>query len=247
MDLPLPRIIRLQETISTNNYLREYLRKERLPEGSVVTAEYQSGGRGQTGNSWESEPGKNLLFSVVLYPDFMPANRQFLISQIASLAVKETLEHYTGHITIKWPNDIYQENKKICGMLIENDLTGSSIYCSVIGIGINLNQKVFISDAPNPVSLYQITGKESDKEEVLDCFLRIFYDYYLSLLQEKTIWIRERYMKALYRIDGYHLYKDEKGMFNARILDVEPTGHLILQLEDGESRRYAFKEVSYLL
>lgn len=101
------RIIRLEETTSTNNYLRSLIGKEPLPEGSVVVSEYQTAGRGQVGNSWESEGGRNLMFSVVLYPEFLPANRQFLISQIAALSVKETLDQYVNGITVKWPNDIY--------------------------------------------------------------------------------------------------------------------------------------------
>ena len=179
-----PQIIRLAETDSTNNYLREQCAKDRLPEGSLVIADFQTAGKGQVGNSWESEAGKNLMFSILLYPDFLPANRQFLISQIASLSVKETLDEYTDSVTVKWPNDIYWKDRKICGMLIENDLSGHNLYCSIIGIGINLNQAVFRGDAPNPVSLFQIIGKEVDREEVLDRFLSVFYrDQSISLLQ----------------------------------------------------------------
>lgn len=242
-----PRIIRLQETDSTNNYLRELSRHKTLPEGSLVIADFQTCGKGQPGNTWESEKGKNLMFSILLYPDFLPANRQFLISQIAALSVKETLDAYTDGVSVKWPNDIYREDKKICGMLIENDLSGRNLYCSVIGIGININQQLFRSNAPNPVSLYQITGKEQDREEVLKRFLRIFSNYYLALLQEKEDEIRTAYMKALFRNDGFYPYRDEQGDFEARIHAIEPTGHLLLQLHDGSIRRYAFKEVSHLL
>lgn len=242
----IPQIIRLQETVSTNNYLREYIQREKLPEGSMVLADFQTGGRGQTGNSWESDKGENLLFSIVLYPDFIPAGRQFIISQITALAIKETLDMYTDSITIKWPNDIYWRDKKICGMLIENDLTGSTIYCSVIGAGINLNQKVFSSNAANPVSLYQITGKEYNREEVLEQFQRLFYEYYLLLLQEQEEQIRIRYREALYRKDGYFAYADNNGTFTARVHAIETTGHLLLELPNGELRRYAFKEVSFI-
>lgn len=239
-----PRIIRLEETTSTNNYLRGLVGKEPLPEGSIVVTEYQTAGRGQVGNTWESEPGKNLMFSVILYPDFLPANRQFLISQIAALSVKETLDVYVDGITVKWPNDIYWHDQKICGMLIENDLTGHSLYCSVIGIGININQREFLSDALNPVSLVQITGREYDREEILNSFLKRLYDRYLGLLQEKEEEIRSAYMAALYRGDGFHPYRDEQGVFRACIQGIEPTGHLILKTDNGEVRRYAFKEVS---
>ena len=239
-----PRIIRLEETTSTNNYLRGLVGKEPLPEGSIVVTEYQTAGRGQVGNTWESEPGKNLMFGVILYPDFLPANRQFLISQIAALSVKETLDAYVDGITVKWPNDIYWHDQKICGMLIENDLTGHSLYCSVIGIGININQREFLSDALNPVSLVQITGREYAREEILNSFLKRLYDRYLGLLQEKEEEIRSAYMAALYRGDGFHPYWDEQGVFRACIQGIEPTGHLILKTDNGEVRRYAFKEVS---
>ena len=241
----VPQVVRLAETNSTNNYLRELSNKESLPEGSIVIADFQTKGRGQIGNTWESEAGKNLMFSLLIYPDFLPANRQFLISQIASLSVKEALEGYIGSVTVKWPNDIYWKDKKICGMLIENDLSGQHLYASVIGIGINVNQKEFRSHAPNPVSLTQITGREYDREEVLKRFYRIFFRYYNLLLQEKTDEIVVAYKAALYRGEGFWPYEDEKGLFEARIQDIEPAGHLVLELADGSFRRYAFKEVSY--
>lgn len=241
-----PQIIRLAETDSTNNYLRTQCTKAQLPEGSLVIADFQTAGKGQIGNSWESEAGKNLMFSLLLYPDFLPANRQFLISQITSLSVKETLDKYTDSITVKWPNDIYWKDRKICGMLIENDLSGQQIYSSIIGIGLNINQKIFRSDAPNPVSLTQITGGTYDREEILTRFLHIFFRYYSLLLQEKEEEIRTAYMTALYHGDGYYSYTDKNGPFEARIHAIEPTGHLILQLRNGEQRRYAFKEVTIL-
>ena len=126
-------------------------------------------------------------------------------------------------------------------MLIENDLSGHNLYCSIIGIGINLNQAVFRGDAPNPVSLFQIIGKEVDREEVLDRFLSVFYRYYLSLLQEEYEDIRIRYQSALYRREGYHAYRDEAGEFEACIHDIESTGHLLLALRDGSIRRYALR------
>lgn len=241
----VPQVIRLAETTSTNNYLRELSDKEHLPEGSVVISDFQSKGKGQVGNTWESEAGKNLMFSLLIYPDFLPANRQFLISQIASLAVKEALEHYIDCVTVKWPNDIYWKDKKICGILIENDLSGQHLYASVIGIGINVNQAAFHGDATNPVSLNQITGKEFDRDEVLKRFYRIFFSYYNLLLQEKTEEVRAAYKTALYRNKGLWPYEDAKGPFEAWISDVEPTGHLVLRLPGGDLRRYAFKEVSY--
>lgn len=240
----IPRMIRLEETTSTNNYLRGLVGKEPLPEGSVVVTNFQTAGRGQVGNTWESEGGKNLMFSIILYPDFLPANRQFLISQITALSVKETLDEYVDDVTVKWPNDIYWRDRKICGMLIENDLSGRELYCSVLGIGININQREFLSDAPNPVSLTQITGLEYDREEILNKFRKRLYERYVDLIREKEDDIRNDYRIALYRGSGFHPYRDENGFFEACIKGVELTGHLILELRDGELRRYAFKEVT---
>lgn len=240
----VPEVIRLEETVSTNSLIRSLLKERTLPEGSLVVTNFQTAGRGQSGNSWESETGKNLTFSLVIYPEIILANEQFLISQIAALSVKETLSAYTDNIRVKWPNDVYWNDRKICGMLIENDLIGNTIYCSICGIGMNINQKEFISNAPNPVSLTQITGQEYDLDEILTRLRHHFYQLYLALLQGKKESIRKQYRESLYRGSGFHRYQDENGTFEAEIQDIEPTGHLLLRLRDGETRRYAFKEVS---
>ncbi len=239
-----PMVIRLSETLSTNSHLRSLLKEKKLPEGSLVITSFQTAGRGQAGNSWESESGKNLTFSMVIYPEVIAAKEQFLISQITALSVKETLSEYTDSIRVKWPNDIYWKDRKICGMLIENDLAGYTIYCSICGIGININQREFFSDAPNPVSLSQITGLEYNLDEILDRFRHHFYRLYIELLQGQKEFIRLQYRDALYRGDGYYTYQDANGVFEAEIDDIEPTGHLILKLKNGERRRYAFKEVT---
>lgn len=242
-----PRLFRLDETDSTNNYLRKLLAEGRVPEGSVVVTRSQTAGRGQVGNSWESEPGKNLTFSMVIYPDFILSNQQFTISQAVSLAVKELLDEYVSDVSVKWPNDIYWRDRKICGILIENDLLGSYISQSIIGIGINVNQTVFRSDAPNPVSLSQITGDVYDLDKLLDRFMCLFFKHYVKIVKGELLSLRQDYFHSLYRKDGYFPYKDENGEFNARIDAVEPSGHLILEEKSGAKRRYAFKEVSFIL
>lgn len=146
---------------------------------------FQTAGRGQRGNSWESEDGANLLFSFVLYPDFLEARKQFYLSQITALALQEVLSQYTDGIRIKWPNDIYWKDKKICGTLIENDLTGIHISRSISGTGVNLNQERFVSDAPNPVSLFQITGQRYDRKEILHQLMERVAHYYTLLKTEK--------------------------------------------------------------
>ena len=228
MSFPVP-LIHISETNSTNSYLQTLCAKQQgVAAFTTVVADFQTSGRGQRGNSWESEPKKNLLFSFVLFPDFLEARRQFLISQIVSLAIKEELDSYADDFSIKWPNDIYWKDK-------------------ISGIGINVNQEVFHSTAPNPVSLRQITGKQYDIFEILkNIMLRIQSDYEL-LRNGDTELIAHRYEKALFRKEGMHRYKDADGEFFARIICVEPEGKLILEDDAQKKRGYMFKEVEYLL
>lgn len=242
-----PEPIFLSETTSTNNYLNEACNRYPLPELTAVYTTYQSQGRGQRGNSWESEAGANLLFSFVVYPTFLEARCQFLLSQVTALALQETLAQYADPICIKWPNDIYWEDKKLCGTLIENELTGTRISRSVSGTGINLNQQQFVSDAPNPVSLSQITGERYDQRAVLDQVMERIAAYYSLLKAGETTLIGERYAAALYRREGFHPYRDKDGIFLACIAGIDPIGKLILQDDSGRMREYLFKEVEYIL
>lgn len=241
------QIIRLEETESTNLYLKRLLREQHPGEGVVVVADFQTGGRGQMGNTWFSSKGENLLFSLLIYPQSVQANEQFIISRIASLAVKKTLDRFTDDIRIKWPNDIYWKDKKITGMLIENDIEGKYIANSVIGIGVNVNEPFFSSDLPNPVSLRQITGSVLDRYNILHIFLKEFSLFYGNFRKGEIKAIEEEYMRNLYRIDGYYWYEDENGRFMAKIEDVLPSGYLVLKTMDtGEIRKYAFKEVAFV-
>lgn len=242
-----PEPIFLSETNSTNSYLDELCNKTSVAELTSVYTDFQTAGRGQRGNSWESEAGANLLFSFVLYPDFLEARKQFLLSQITALALQELLSQYTDEIRIKWPNDIYWKDKKICGTLIENDLTGVHISRSISGTGVNLNQESFLSDAPNPVSLFQITGRRYDRKEILCDFMERVAQYYTLLKDGETELIASRYQAVLYRKEGFHAYKDKDGNFRARICGIEPSGALILEDESGKRREYMFKEVSFEL
>ncbi len=242
-----PTIHRLAETNSTNTYLREWVSREELPEFTVIMADFQASGRGQRGNFWESERGKNLLFSFLLYPDFVSAKSQFLISQIASLCIKEGLGRFASGFSIKWPNDIYWNEHKICGMLIENDLSGRMLSQSVLGIGVNINQDTFTSSAPNPISLKNITGRTWDREDILADMLRRFEAYYEFLRKGNAHIIAQKYFDSLFHKEGFHRYADKNGTFSAAIVEVKPAGELILCTEEGEKRGYLFKEIQYLL
>lgn len=239
-------IIHLFNTSSTSTYLKEMCRKTKLEEFTTVSAEYQTAGHGQAHNTWESEGGKNLLFSFVLYPSFCPAREQFHLSQLISLAIKDTLAQYASGFSIKWPNDIYWRDKKICGILIENELCGETIQQCIAGVGININQEEFKSDAPNPVSLFQIIHSQQDIEYLLKCIMKKVVDYYKSLRKGRVAAITRHYFNSLYRRDGFYPYKDAHGCFSAKIVDVLPLGTLILEDEGGNRRSYNFKEVSFV-
>jgi len=240
-------IIHIKETDSTNNYLKELLSGQDLKEGTVVFAGYQTAGKGQRGNSWESEESKNLLFSIVLYPQTIKANEQFIISQVVSLGVVDFLGMYIDDILIKWPNDIYWKDRKICGILIENSLQEDAIRESICGIGININQEIFTSDAPNPVSLTQVTGCHYSMEEIRTEVLNKIMFRYAQMSMGELSQIREEYIEHLYRRDGYYMYNDGSKDFYARIKDIEPTGILVLETKEEQERRFAFKEVKYIL
>ena len=154
----------------------------------VVVADNQTEGRGCGTNRWESERGQNLLFSLMIHPENLPANQQFQISMAISLAIIDALGQMVGDLSIKWPNDIYWRNGKLAGILIENTLKGNLIKDSIIGVGLNVNQRKFHSDAPNPVSLWQITGQETNREQLLKDILQRL-DFKDGL--------KERYMKSL--------------------------------------------------
>lgn len=244
----MPPIIHIVETESTNSSLKELVTQEKLEEGTILVTNFQSAGRGQRGNTWESAKGKNLTFSMVLYPTSIAVHEQFILSQVVSLGIKKALDKYTEGITIKWPNDIYWNEKKICGILIENALSENGFLHSIAGIGLNINQKKFESDAPNPISLSQITNQEYS----LNIILEEVRDYILAFYKEADLLgnyktIQYFYAKSLFRKEGFHRYSDGEQEFEAKIVEVQPDGHLILETEDSEIRKFAFKEVKYIL
>ena len=243
-------LISLDETDSTNRYLTQYCNEHpaETSDFTTVVADFQTAGKGQRGNSWESEKGKNLMFSIAMFPTFIEAKNQFVLSEIVSLAVKEELDTCTDDISIKWPNDIYWNEKKICGILIEHELEGRCLSRSIAGIGLNINQEVFRSNAPNPVSLRQITGHEHDRTTLLQGILTRLHRYYTQLQQEgNSNTVDMCYHQSLFRREGYHPYQDNDGRFMARLLRVEPDGRLVLEDEGGRERSYLFKQVQHIL
>lgn len=233
-------IIHLTNITSTNDYLLSLKSQEDI----VAVSDYQTSGKGMGTNRWESEPGKNLLFSILIHPTWIPVNQQYLLSMAEAIALCDTLREVTDDITIKWPNDIYWKDKKISGTRIDVNLSGGILADMVIGTGINVNQTEFLSDAPNPVSLKQITGREHDREALLKDILKRFQPLQQMLKDGGTEEIVRLYHERLYRKEGIHGYKDANGTFMAAIDYVEPSGILHLTLEDGTKREYMFKEVA---
>jgi BirA family transcriptional regulator, biotin operon repressor / biotin---[acetyl-CoA-carboxylase] ligase len=238
------QLISLPEEASTNNYAANL--PPSTPEGSVVWALSQTQGRGLGSNSWESEPHKNLTFSIILKPVFSKAVGQFYISKVISLAVSDFIAMYTDRVAVKWPNDIYVGNKKIAGILIENSIERDFIKQSIVGIGINMNQKVFTSEAPNPVSLAQLTGEEYDLEESLEV-LSVLIEYRYGLLKDGDFaTIDENYIDLLYRYQQLSSYQSNGKTFKGTITGVKPTGELQITDETGRLQYFLYKEVEFV-
>jgi len=240
------KMIRLIQTSSTNDFLRDYTGDEG-EEMTVAVAEYQTAGRGQGGNKWESERGKNLLFSVMFRPKNVPAARQFVVLEACAMALANALEVYVDGITIKWPNDIYWYDSKISGTLTECDVNKGMVTRCIMGVGINVNQRKFLSDAPNPVSLSFAMGEIMDKEKVLDTVLFHFHIYHTLLANDHFELIHNEYNEKLYNSKGYHEFEDENGRFKAKAMGVDKTGRLYLRRNDGNVLRYSFKEVRFII
>lgn len=232
---------------STNQYATKLLAEKKPPEGTIILTHDQYAGKGQAQNKWESAPHKNLTFTTILYPKFLPARNQFLLNQVVSLSVWETLQHYIGAgVTIKWPNDIYVFDKKITGILIQNSLKGSTLQSTIIGTGINVNQKKFVSDAPNPTSMALEIGKELALEAVLATFCQKLEHNYLQLKANQTAQLQQRYLNNLFRFKKTEFYQRMDGtIFKGQIVGVTKIGKLMIKTVDG-TEEFAFKEVKYL-
>lgn len=243
----MSKTLHLQETTSTNDYLKDLLRKEKLDEGFIVWTDFQSAGKGQIGNVWESEFGKNITMSAVFYPQGVDAASQFILSQFVSLAVADLLEEYIpSGVSIKWPNDIYVGDKKIAGILIENSILGQHIDSCIVGIGINVNQEVFLSNAPNPVSIKQLTGQNYSLPELLCHLQNQLYFRYIQLCNSDEATIISNYKHKLYRKEGIHKYQANGCSFQAKFKNIKPSGYLVLEEIDGKEHEFAFKEVQFL-
>ena len=251
-------IVRLDSVDSTNNYAAKELLTKSLNEGAVFVAACQESGRGTGQASWESAIGLNLTFSIVLYPKQVEISSQFYISKAISLGVADFLSKYAGGVSIKWPNDIYVNHQKIAGILIETAISGGKFTRAIVGIGLNINQEKFISDAPNPVSLKNLTGETyelslmlTDLCACLDNRYRILLsgDFpildldYDNLLYLRGVWTNFRELNSDLREENSVL-REENSVFEGKILGIESDGRLQIETRKGEVRGFYFKEVA---
>lgn len=243
------RHIHLQSVGSTNSWLAAHVGE--LTDTVMLTTHEQTAGRGQRGNHWESEPGKNLTFSILTRLSHFPARRQFAVSEAFALAIADTLAAYGIEAKVKWPNDIHVADRKICGILIEHALMGSELMHTIAGAGINVNQQEFRSDAPNPVSMRQILGRDTDLDEFRAMVMQRTEEAFEAIADEEgRARVHARFLDRLWRGDGgMYAFRDTATgeTFDAAIADVDPDGPLKLRPANGPERSYLFKQVEFIL
>jgi BirA family transcriptional regulator, biotin operon repressor / biotin---[acetyl-CoA-carboxylase] ligase len=238
---------------STNLYAHNELSRGKLNEGDVIITYNQVNGKGLGSNRWESEPDKNLTLSIIFEPDFIPASRQFALTQFVSLAICDVISSYLKTVTsepvkIKWPNDIYIGNKKVAGILFQNFIRGNLIEFAIAGIGININQEIFCSDAKNPVSIFHHLKYRIPIDDVLKNLLDNIEKRYEAVRDDINVdYLKAEYMNNLYVFNLLVVYKDIDGQFEGRITDVDEFGRLIIRDKAGKERKYMFKEVELVL
>jgi BirA family transcriptional regulator, biotin operon repressor / biotin---[acetyl-CoA-carboxylase] ligase len=235
-------LIHLPSCPSTNAFAHEMLSGGNAVDGSVIITSEQTAGKGQRNSSWEAEPGKNLTFSVIIRPN-IHAQQQFWLNIISSLAVNNLLTKYLGNkVKVKWPNDIYYEDRKICGILIRNFIKGTEVENSIIGVGLNVNQVKF--EEQKAISMAMICGQQFSLQSVLDDLLE---QLELSLTQLRLGYLKElkkEYLSKLYWFHERHLFKSEN-LFSGTIIGVDDNGFLLVKTDEGE-RYFNFKEIEYV-
>jgi len=240
-------IIKLNATSSTNAFLKDLLLTKNVKDFTVVVANKQTTGRGQMGTNWISEEGKNLTFSLLKKEILLDVSRQFELNMKVSLAIFDALSELNiPNLSIKWPNDILSANQKICGILIENILSGSKIQLSVIGIGLNVNQLLF-DDLPKVASLKLIKGVSFNLDEVLHAILLKLEvglkNFNITSYKE----LSEAYQKRLFRINKPSTFKNINGeTFMGFIKGISQEGKLQVLLEDDILEEFALKEIQLL-
>ena len=232
---------------STNQYCK-LLDLKQTEEFTIIWALSQPEGIGQRGNRWESEAGKNLTFSIILHPTFLPPQHQYLLTKVLALGISDYLIDLLSNeaIHIKWPNDIYVDKRKICGILVENHI-GQRFESAVCGIGFNVNQSSFSDWIPNPISLSQITGMDYDLQTILEALVTAISERYNQLREGLIDRLDKEYLSRLLYLNERHTYRYLGEEICATIIGVNAFGHLLLQTDDGKTIVAQMKEIELLL
>ena len=235
-----------KELTSTNETARLQLRKSDLPEGYTIHTDFQIAGKGQSGNRWESQDGKNLLFSIILYPKSVDPQDQFYISMMISLGIHDFISSHLEGCKIKWPNDIYINDDKIAGILVENTLLGDLIESTIAGIGLNVNQQEFPGYISNPVSMRLAAGKEFDRQLCLIKLLSDLDSRYRQLIYGDRESLKGEYVSHLYRLKEWNRYRCAEKDFEGRLTGISDSGMLRIEDRNGSLMEYRFKEIDYV-
>jgi BirA family biotin operon repressor/biotin-[acetyl-CoA-carboxylase] ligase len=237
-------LIYVPECHSTNTLASELCQKTTVAEGTTVVTDNQTKGRGQRGNTWFSEPNKNLTFSIILRPTFLKPVDQFNLTIAVSLSIHDFLSQLIqgNNVRIKWPNDILINDKKVCGMLIENSIAGATLQQSIVGIGLNVNQLNF--DVDTATSMNSVSGRDFNLSDSLHLLLHCIEKRYLQLRNEKSDVLKREYLQALYRRGELHSFIDSHGSFEGVIEGISAEGRLVIS-SNGIIKMYTLKEISF--
>jgi BirA family biotin operon repressor/biotin-[acetyl-CoA-carboxylase] ligase len=239
--------IHFDQIQSTNDYCINLLSKSNPIEGTVITTYKQLSGNGQIGRKWFSDEEKNITSSIILYPHFLPIEKLFYLNIVLSLSIRKSIETMLNEqIMIKWPNDIYYNNCKIAGLLIQQSIQGKKIVSSVLGYGINLNQDTFPHLLPNPVSIFNISGKLSDLNQFQKKILIEVGQYYTKLKEGKYLELKLEYLKYLYRRGEICSFKKGDEAFEAELLGIDSLGKLSLN-KNGKVENYGLNQISFII
>ena len=244
------KITRFKTLDSTNKYLQNLLEEGVDIVDNIVVADFQSSGKGQGKNVWQSENGKNLLFSIALDMSYLKAENQFILTQMVSVAMVSVLKKYLPEesLYIKWPNDIYFNNKKIAGILIKNEIKGMMLGMSIIGIGLNVNQESFDENLPNPISMKMITGKDYDLESILNdiCFELRTLSLEFKVNTHSSQLTAHNYTNKLYRYKQWSFYQHEGSVKEMMIVGYDQFGRLLLKEKNDREVVCDLKEISFV-
>lgn len=237
-------LVYVPECHSTNTLASELCQRTSAVEGTVVITDNQTKGRGQRGNSWFSDPHKNITFSLIVRPTFLKPIDQFNLTIAISLALRDFLTHRaSGSVKIKWPNDILVNDKKVCGILIENTITSETIQYSVVGIGLNVNQDSFLIESAT--SMKTIAGHDFTLSDEWSLLCEFLERRYLQLRSGKITELKNEYLNSLYGKGDLRRFMDASGEMQGVIDGINQQGKLLI-LVDGDIKSYDLKEIRFI-